>query len=184
MRARGRIYTFHKIVTPQWEVRVCPRESRRARVRIMSTLSLAALLLLGIFGCGRMEIVPVALSSKIAKPQEKVDPPKEETGQSTDNSPPPVDATAPRIAITAPTPWSLLIGGSTVAVQAEANVDVAVVKVDFYVNEKWLCTDTVAPYSCQWTIPPAQYKSYTLRAEAHDAAGLVGHSPDVVVRPR
>jgi Bacterial Ig domain len=54
-------------------------------------------------------------------------------------------------------------------------------KVEFYVGGSQTCTSAVAPYNCNWKVPAAANKSYTLQTKAYDAAGNIGTSPPVTV---
>lgn len=89
------------------------------------------------------------------------------------------DVTAPTVAINAPTSSATVSG--TVAVSATASDNVAVTKVEFYVNGVLQATDTTSPYSFSWNSATLANGSYTLTAKAYDAAGNAGQSSAVQV---
>jgi hypothetical protein len=60
---------------------------------------------------------------------------------------------------------------STVTINATATENVGVTKVEFYVNNTLMATDTSAPYTYSWKVPPKNNASYTIKAVAYDAAG-------------
>jgi hypothetical protein len=79
------------------------------------------------------------------------------------------DTTAPTVAMTAPAAGATLSGTTTVTATASDNV--AVVKVDFYIDGVLRGTDTSAPYAFAWDTTASGNGSHTLRATATDAAG-------------
>lgn len=81
------------------------------------------------------------------------------------------DTTAPTVSITSPANGSSVTRRSTVTISASANDNVGVARVEFYVGSTRKCTDTLAPYSCNWTVPSANKVTYNLTARAYDAAG-------------
>ena len=89
------------------------------------------------------------------------------------------DATAPTVSITSP------VGGSTasgaVLVSAWASDEVAVSRVEFYVNDLLQATASNAPFGFSWDTAAVANGAFTLSAKAYDAAGNVGHSANVVV---
>lgn len=89
------------------------------------------------------------------------------------------DATAPAVAISAPSGSTTVSG--TVAVSATASDNVAVTKVEFYVNGALQTADTAAPYTYSWNTENFSNGAYTLTAKAYDAAGNVGQSSAVSV---
>jgi len=89
------------------------------------------------------------------------------------------DSTAPSVAISAPSGSTAVSG--TVAVSATASDNVAVTKVEFYVNGALQTADTAAPYSFSWNTDNFSNGAYTLTAKAYDAAGNVGQSSAVSV---
>ena len=51
--------------------------------------------------------------------------------------------------------------------------NVGVTRVEFLVNGGLQCSDTTAPYSCNWSVPNAR-TTFQLQARAFDQAGNVG----------
>jgi hypothetical protein len=96
--------------------------------------------------------------------------------------PTPSDTLAPTVSITSPADSETVSAKSSVTIIAVATDNVAVERVEFYVNGSLKCTDSVAPYSCNWSVPGGRNKSYSIEAKAHDAAGNVGPSPAVKVK--
>ncbi|MBV5339649.1 MAG: DNRLRE domain-containing protein [Deltaproteobacteria bacterium] len=84
------------------------------------------------------------------------------------------DTTAPAVAITAPGNSTTVSG--TVAVSATASDNVAVTKVEFYVNGTLQTSDSASPYSFSWNTTAVANDSYAITAKAYDAAGNVGQS--------
>jgi hypothetical protein len=95
-----------------------------------------------------------------------------------------VDTTAPSVTITSPVDGSSVQRNSSVAISAAATDNVSVAKVEFYVNGVLKCTDTTAPYSCNWTVPRGRNIPYSLQGRAYDAAGNSRSSLVVNVRSR
>jgi len=84
------------------------------------------------------------------------------------------DTTAPLVAIAALENSATLAGVAQVSVGASD--DVAVAKVEFYVNGALQATQTSSPYSFTWNTAQLTNGNYTLTARAYDAAGNVGQS--------
>jgi subtilisin family serine protease len=96
-------------------------------------------------------------------------------------SPPPIDVTAPLVSITSPADGATVVRRSTVAIGANASDDVGVTRVEFYVDGRLQCSVPAAPYTCAWTVPPANKRTSSLYAVAFDAAGNAGRSALVTV---
>jgi hypothetical protein len=94
--------------------------------------------------------------------------------------PPPPDTEAPTITITSPMNKARVTG--TVAVNVQATDNVAVVKVELYVNGRLEATSTTAPFTIPWNTTPLAPGSYKLRCKAYDAAGNVGTSAMITLR--
>jgi len=90
-----------------------------------------------------------------------------------------VDTTAPVATITSPVGGANVTGTTTISVSASDNV--AVSKVEFYVNGALKGTDTASPYAYAWSTSTVADGSYTLTAKAYDASGNVGQSTSVPV---
>ena len=86
------------------------------------------------------------------------------------------DLTPPTVTITSPRNNSIVIRNTTVPINATASDNVGVTKVEFYVNNALVCTDTTAPYSCGWNVPKKVNTQFNLQAKAYDAKGNVGVS--------
>lgn len=86
-------------------------------------------------------------------------------------TPIPTDTISPTVQITYPLSGSVLNRKSNIILTAVASDNVAVAKVDFYINNSWHCTDTSASYNCSWTIPSKPNASYTIEARAYDTVG-------------
>jgi glucose/arabinose dehydrogenase len=81
------------------------------------------------------------------------------------------DNIPPTVSINSPSDGSTVVRKATVAINATANDNVGVTRVEFLVNGALKCTDTSMPYSCSWKVPAAPNKSYQIQARAFDAAG-------------
>ncbi|HYO69384.1 MAG TPA: Ig-like domain-containing protein, partial [Archangium sp.] len=90
------------------------------------------------------------------------------------------DTTAPATAITSPADGARV--ATSVTLQASATDDVAVTKVEFYVDSVLLATDTASPYFASWNPASASVGAHVLTTRAHDAAGNVGTSAPVTVQ--
>jgi glucose/arabinose dehydrogenase len=84
------------------------------------------------------------------------------------------DNIPPTVSITSPANGSIVARKATVAINATANDNVGVTRVEFLVNGALKCTDTSMPYNCNWRVPAAPNKSYQIQARAFDAAGNSG----------
>jgi chitodextrinase len=88
-----------------------------------------------------------------------------------DNCNLPSDATAPVVNLTAPSEGASV--SSTVNVAATATDNVAVQKVEFYVNGALQTTDTTAPYGFSWNTATTPNGAQSLTVKAYDAANNV-----------
>ncbi len=93
---------------------------------------------------------------------------------------PPPDTILPIVSLTAPTSTSVA-RRSTVAIAATASDNVGVTRVLFLVNGVTVCTDTAAPYSCNWSVSGKSGANYTITANAYDASGNIGRSAPINV---
>ena len=89
------------------------------------------------------------------------------------------DVTSPTVSVTAPANSATVSG--TVAVTASASDNIAVSRVEFFVNGALSSTTTSSPYSFSWNTKTVANGSYTLFAKAYDAANNVGQSSNVTV---
>lgn len=92
---------------------------------------------------------------------------------------PAADTTAPTVAISSPGNGATVSGSVPVSITASDNVGVA--RVDLYVNNQLVGSDTTSPYSVTWDSTATANGSYTLQAKAYDAAGNVGTSGSVTI---
>ncbi|PKL11252.1 MAG: hypothetical protein CVV50_05980, partial [Spirochaetae bacterium HGW-Spirochaetae-6] len=69
--------------------------------------------------------------------------------------------------------------GDSLTILADASDNVGVIKVEFFINDQLLFTDSEAPYEASWTAGNAG--SYALKVKAYDAAGNVGTDDDTVI---
>jgi hypothetical protein len=91
------------------------------------------------------------------------------------------DFALPTVSITSPANGSTVKKHTTVTIAASASDNVGVTKVEFYVTNVLLCTDTDAPYTCAWSVPAPPNVQYQLLSKAYDAAEYVGTSAIVTV---
>lgn len=89
------------------------------------------------------------------------------------------DITAPTVSISAPDNNATVSGTVTVAAVAIDNV--AVSKVEFYLNGALQVTDTTAPYGFSWNTGGVSNGLSSLSAKAYDNAGNIGQSANVLV---
>ncbi len=95
--------------------------------------------------------------------------------------PPAMDTAAPNVAISSPVNASTLSG--LVNVSVTANDNVAVTKVELYVNGVLQATDPApGPYSFSWNSALVTNGSYSLLARAYDAVGNVGESALITIK--
>jgi len=81
------------------------------------------------------------------------------------------DTTPPTVSIDNPSDGSIVGRKASVTIQASASDASGVARVEFSVNGALQCTDTSAPYSCNWKVPSPPNKRYQLQAQAFDQAG-------------
>ena len=93
----------------------------------------------------------------------------------------PSDTTPSAVTITSPLDKASVMRNSTITISATALDNVGVTKVEFYVNGRLTCSDTLGPYTCAWKIPGAPRRTYQLQAIAYDFQGNVGSSSIVTV---
>ncbi len=84
------------------------------------------------------------------------------------------DNIPPTVSITNPASGAIVARKASVTITATASDNVGVTRVDFLVNGAVQCSDTTAPYSCNWRVPAAPNKTYQLQARAFDQAGNAG----------
>ena len=84
------------------------------------------------------------------------------------------DNIPPTVFITNPANGAIVTRKTTVTITATASDNVGVTRVDFLVNGSLQCSDTTAPYSCNWRVPAAMNRTHQLQARAFDQAGNIG----------
>ena len=89
------------------------------------------------------------------------------------------DATAPSCTIASPTSGASASG--TVSFNVSASDNVAVSKVEFYIDGALRSTDTTSPYSFSWDTTTSANGGHTLLTKAYDAAGNSTTSASVSV---
>lgn len=103
-----------------------------------------------------------------------------------------VDKTAPTVNITYPYPdQEYVLGGDEwVNIQADAQDNFAMQRVDFYIDGQQFASSTVAPFNEKWTLDnegglaPGQSREHEIRVVAVDAAGNQTESDAIRIRVR
>jgi len=91
-----------------------------------------------------------------------------------------VDLQAPQVSISSPTNGETLQG--TVTIEASANDDTKVAKVEFYIDGTKVGEDTNAPYQYYWnTVGITNDSTHTIQARAYDALGNMGQSNMITI---
>ena len=90
-----------------------------------------------------------------------------------------VDNAAPSVSVSAPANGAFVTG--TLAVSAAATDNVAISKVEFYVDNVLQFTDTSSPYSFNWNSTTLSQGAHTLYAIAEDTVGLRTTSATIAV---
>lgn len=81
------------------------------------------------------------------------------------------DTVSPSVDITSPTNGSTVRKNTTVKITTNASDNVAVARVEFFVNGNIRCLVAAAPYVCSWSVPKQPKVKYTITAKAFDASG-------------
>jgi hypothetical protein len=98
-------------------------------------------------------------------------------------SPTPVpagDTTPPTVTITSPSNGSTVARGQVITITATASDNVAVTRVEFYVDGSLKCTDTSSAYACSWKATGKRGTNHSIEARAFDAAGNVNRNTIVI----
>ncbi|MEW6995945.1 Ig-like domain-containing protein, partial [Colwelliaceae bacterium MEBiC 14330] len=82
---------------------------------------------------------------------------------------------APTVALTQPDTDGVTVEGERLSIAADARDDIAIAKVEFYVNNFKVGQDTTFPYSLIYTVP-ADAQTIAIRADAIDLAGTITKS--------
>jgi hypothetical protein len=97
---------------------------------------------------------------------------------------PSTESTPPTVTITSPQNGQVFVTKSVVTITAVATDDIAIARVEFYVNGSLKCTDTTSSYACTWAIPAARRKSYQIQTRAYDTSGNVSASQIVKIESK
>lgn len=81
------------------------------------------------------------------------------------------DTILPNLTIIAPSTYAFLTRGSTTTLSAKASDNIGIAKVEFYLENTLLCSDTSVPYSCSWKVSAPSSGRYSLKAKAYDLSG-------------
>jgi hypothetical protein len=93
----------------------------------------------------------------------------------------PSDTTPPLVKITSPTDGSNVSG--RVTIQATASDNVAISKVEFYIDNKLSATDTSYPYSYKWSINKRTTSgTHSITVKAYDPSGNTASASISVVK--
>jgi Ca2+-binding RTX toxin-like protein len=90
----------------------------------------------------------------------------------------------PTVGWVTPTQNKALASGAKTTLEVNANDDHGVSKVEFYVGQRLVCTDTAAPYQCAYQPIGADLGRNTLVAIAYDTAGQTSAALNSVTVPR
>lgn len=80
------------------------------------------------------------------------------------------DTQNPTVSITYPLYGSFIKKNNVLDIQASASDNVAISKVEFYVNNNLICIDTTSPYICSWFVGKKPRVTYTISAKAYDTS--------------
>jgi fibronectin type 3 domain-containing protein len=89
------------------------------------------------------------------------------------------DTQKPAVTITQPASGSTVSGSTTISANATDNVGVS--KVEFYVDNQLVLSDTSAPYSYSWDVSGLANNTYTVTVKAYDATGNNASDSQAVV---
>jgi hypothetical protein len=89
----------------------------------------------------------------------------------TNTVPDAADTVAPTVTITSPANGATVPRNAPMTMTAAATDDGGVTKVEFYVGNKLVATDTSAPYAATWKVSGKANATYVLKAIAFDPAG-------------
>ena len=90
------------------------------------------------------------------------------------------DTTPPQVSLTSPSAGTILSGA--VNINATATDDVEVARVDFYIDETLVLSNTTLPYAYTWDTTASSNGSHTIKAIAYDTSSNENnHQIDVTV---
>lgn len=99
------------------------------------------------------------------------------------NNPVVSDVTPPFVTIVSPiTGASVSKVGANVQITATATDNVAVSQVSFYIDNVVKCTDTSAPYTCNWNTKKAASGAHTLKVTAWDTSNNASSASETVYK--
>ncbi len=87
----------------------------------------------------------------------------------------------PLVAIVSPAAGAKVPSGN-VQISVSATSSIAISQVSIYVDGALKCTDTAAPYTCNWNTKKATTGAHTIKATAWDAAGNSASASETVYR--
>lgn len=90
-----------------------------------------------------------------------------------------VDRVVPTVSIGSPADGSTVSG--TISVRVTASDDVAVKRVEFYVDGALTASSTTASLTIKWNTRRIANGPHILQSKAYDAAGNIGASPPLTV---
>lgn len=123
----------------------------------------------GNVGIGESGPIPTPTASPSATPTPSPTP--SPTPVPTPTPTPAPDIIPPFVNITNPTNGAIVSRNRTVTITANSSDASGVQKVEFRVNNVLKCTDTVAPYSCNWSVPAQKKRPYSIEAKSYDNPG-------------
>lgn len=91
------------------------------------------------------------------------------------------DLVAPQVFITSPANNSSFLRGSTIPVVATSSDNVAVAKLDIYVNGSFICTTSTPSITCNWKTGKAKARTNLVKATATDRAGNMASTSIFVI---
>jgi hypothetical protein len=104
------------------------------------------------------------------------------------NPNPTPDTQVPTVSVIAPANNQYISREGTLTISTNATDNVGVASVKIYINNQVKCTVAAAPYGCQWSwaLPswwPSWWPvSFSIKAEAYDAAGNMATSNTVTIK--
>lgn len=132
------------------------------------------------YGYGRVNAaraVAMAAGAPLAAPSPTPSPSPSPSPSPTPS--PSTDTTAPSVSITSPTDGTKVTVSASVYVNASDNV--AVARVELYVDGTLRATSTSAPFTTKWNTKKSAPGAHALQCKAYDAAGNVSLSQTVTV---
>lgn len=92
--------------------------------------------------------------------------------------PPGPDVTAPTISISSPNNGAILTRG-TIQVASTSSDNIGVVRVELYVDGKYITNSSTAPFTVSWNARKALLGAHTIMLKAKDSAGNTGNSQTI-----